>query len=37
MIVHYELYRLQEDDYPVYIELIHNTDDDTLLLLFVAD
>ena len=35
--IHFELYRLDEGDYPVYIELVHNTDDDSLMLFLVDD
>lgn len=35
--MHFELYLLIEDEYPVYLEFMHNTDDDTLLLLMISD
>lgn len=35
--IHFELYRTSEDDNPIYIELVHNTDDDSLILLIVSD
>ena len=37
MTIHFELYRLDEGEYPVYIELVHNTDDDSLILFLVDD
>ena len=35
--VHFELYVYEKDDFPVYIELVHNTDDDSLILFIVSD
>lgn len=35
--IHFELFRLEEGEYPVYIELVHNTDDDSLILFLVDD
>ncbi len=37
MPVHSELFYHEREDFPAYLELVHNTDDDTLLLFFVDD
>jgi len=37
MQVHNELYIHDRLDYPAYLELVHNTDDDSLLLFIVDD
>lgn len=37
MHVHSELYFHDKDDFPCYLELVHNTDDDSLLLFMVDD
>jgi hypothetical protein len=37
MQIHNELYVQDKDDYPCYLEIVHNTDDDSLLLFFVDD
>lgn len=35
--IHSEIYEISLDSSPIYIELFHNTDDDTLLLLMIND
>ena len=37
MHVHSELYYYAKDDFPAYLEMVHNTDDDSLLLFIVDD
>ena len=37
MPVHSELYYHDREDFPAYLELVHNTDDDTLILFIVDD
>ena len=35
--IHYELYILDRESFPVYLELVHNTDDDSIILFMVTD
>jgi hypothetical protein len=37
MHIHSELYFHSKDDFPAYIEMVHNTDDDSILLFLVDD
>lgn len=37
MHVHSELYFHDKDDFPAYLEIVHNTDDDNLILFIVDD
>ncbi len=37
MQIHSELYVNDKEDYPVFLELVHNTDNDNLILFFVDD
>ena len=37
MHVHSELYVHDKDDFPAYLEIVHNTDDDSLILFLVDD
>jgi hypothetical protein len=37
MQIHNELYVQNKDDFPCFLEIVHNTDDDSLLLFFVDD
>jgi hypothetical protein len=37
MNVHSELFYHDREDFPAYLELVHNTDDDSLLLFLVDD
>ena len=35
--IHFELFIIDRDDFPVYLELVHNTDDDSIILFVVSD
>jgi len=35
--IHFELFLISDDDPPIYIEIVHNTDDDSVILFVVAD
>ncbi|CDW89734.1 UNKNOWN [Stylonychia lemnae] len=35
--IHFELFLINEDEPPIYIEIVHNTDDDSVILFIVAD
>lgn len=35
--VHFELFIVNREDFPVYLELVHNTDDDSIILFIVQD
>ena len=35
--IHSELYIVERDIFPIYLELVHNTDDDSILLFIVND
>lgn len=37
MHIHSELYFHERDDFPAYLEIVHNTDDDSLLLFVIDD
>ncbi len=37
MHIHYEMYCHEKDDFPAYLEMVHNTDDDSLILFVVDD
>ncbi len=37
MQIHNELFVHDKEDFPCFIELVHNTDDDSLILFFVDD
>jgi hypothetical protein len=35
--IHFELYIVEKDEFPVYLEIVHNTDDDSIILFMVND
>ena len=35
--IHFELFIIERDEFPVYLELVHNTDDDSIILFVVSD
>ena len=37
MQIHNELYVHDKEDFPCFMEIVHNTDDDSLILFFVDD
>lgn len=37
MHIHSEMYWHDKDDFPAYLEMVHNTDDDSLILFIVDD
>ena len=35
--IHFELYRYSEEEFPIYLELVHNTDDESVILFIVKN